>query len=423
MHRCGMFSSIALSYQSRFISAATADNAAFLLHEDFMIQINPDFQKLIPPLSAEEKNQLESNLVADGCRDPLVLWGDTLIDGHNRFEICTRLNIPFQTISKEFDSENAVKLWMIRNQKGRRNINEAWDFKLAQTAKEILLEMGRAKKVEDGKAAREKQLSGGVLSTMDKTPKETKPEPKHNTRDEIAKELGWGAGKVARADVVFKEAAKNPELEEKVLSGEVSINEAYKEIKAEKKIEQRKTDIEQQKKDIEESNFKQPDGLFDVIAIDPPWAYGREYDPETSRVANPYPEMPQSELLKIELPVKDDAVLFLWTTHAFIFDAKELMDKWGFTYKACMVWNKEKIGMGSWLRMQCEFCLVGIKGKPYWNNTTYRDIITSPRREHSRKPDEFFDMVANITAGRRLEYFSREKRDGWEIFGNDTNKF
>ena len=219
-------------------------------------------------------------------------------------------------------------------------------------------------------------------------------------------------------------AKKEPEKAAVIIEKMKSEPEkSLKDIQKEQKTEQRKTDIEQQKKDIEQSNFTHPDGLFDVIAIDPPWAYGREYDPETSRVANPYPEMPQSELLKIELPVKDDAVLFLWTTHAFIFDAKELMDKWGFTYKACMVWNKEKIGMGSWLRMQCEFCLVGIKGKPFWNNTTYRDIITSPRREHSRKPDEFFDMVANITAGRRLEYFSREKRDGWEIFGNDTDKF
>ena len=133
--------------------------------------------------------------------------------------------------------------------------------------------------------------------------------------------------------------------------------------------------------------------------------------------------MTQLELLNIELPVKDDSVLFLWTTHKFIFDAKELMDKWGFDYKATMVWNKQKIGMGRWLRMQCEFCLVGIKGKPVWDNTTEIDIIEEARREHSRKPDSFFKIVEKITHGRRLEYFSREKREGWEVFGNDVDKF
>jgi len=189
------------------------------------------------------------------------------------------------------------------------------------------------------------------------------------------------------------------------------------------KIEERRQLLEKQAEDVRTGNMKAPEGLFDVIAIDPPWNYGREYDPETSRVANPYPEMSQAELLEIELPAKDDAVLFLWTTHQFIFDAKELIDKWGFTYKATMVWNKGKIGMGAWLRMQCEFCLVGVKGKPFFENTTYRDIISEPRREHSRKPDAFFKMVTDITAGRRLEYFSREKREEWEVFGNDIEKF
>ena len=74
-----------------------------------MIQIDPEFKALIPPLSADESAQLEANLVADGCRDPLVVWGDTLIDGHNRFEICTRLGIAYQTVQIDFaDRESAL---------------------------------------------------------------------------------------------------------------------------------------------------------------------------------------------------------------------------------------------------------------------------------------------------------------------------
>ena len=119
----------------------------------------------------------------------------------------------------------------------------------------------------------------------------------------------------------------------------------------------------------------------------------------------------------------EDAVVFLWTTHKFLPDAFDILRSWELDYKATLVWNKEKIGMGAWFRMQCEFCLVGIKGKPYWNNTIYRDIMNEPRRQHSRKPDVFFDMVDKITLGRKLEYFSREKREGWEVFGNDINKF
>ena len=133
--------------------------------------------------------------------------------------------------------------------------------------------------------------------------------------------------------------------------------------------------------------------------------------------------MSQDELLKLKIPFSKDCVLFLWTTHAFIWNAKELMDLWGFTYKATIVWDKEKIGMGAWLRMQCEFCLFGIKGKPIWNNTKWRDMIREPRREHSRKPEAFYKMVEEITVGRRLDYFAREKRKGWDVFGNDTERF
>jgi N6-adenosine-specific RNA methylase IME4 len=183
------------------------------------------------------------------------------------------------------------------------------------------------------------------------------------------------------------------------------------------------TNIEKQKHDIENGKLPELIGSYDVISIDPPWPYGREYDPNGSRVANPYPEMNIEDIKNIELSTMENSIVLLWTTHMFLPHAFDILKSWNHEYKATIVWNKDKIGMGSWFRMQCEFCLLGIKGKPYWNNTTYRDIFTEPRREHSRKPDAFFKMIEEITIGRRLEYFSREKRDGWDIYGNDVNKF
>jgi N6-adenosine-specific RNA methylase IME4 len=73
--------------------------------------------------------------------------------------------------------------------------------------------------------------------------------------------------------------------------------------------------------------------------------------------------------------------------------------------------------------MQCEFCLVGVKGSPIWTNTTERDIIREVRREHSRKPNSFYELVDKITVGKKLDYFSREKRENWDTYGNDTEKF
>ncbi len=221
----------------------------------------------------------------------------------------------------------------------------------------------------------------------------------------------------------IKEVAKikkeNPADLDLIRSGNKTISEYTKE----KKVKDRNDYIQKQKEDIKTGVAKLPQGKFEVLVIDPPWNYGREYSPDSSRIANPYPEMTQGELLDMEIPSADDCVLFLWTTHAFIWDAKELMEEWGFEKKAVLVWDKEKMGMGAWFRMQCEFCLVGIKGKPIWNNTKWRDIIKEGRREHSRKPDVFYEMVNEITVGRKLDYFSRESRDGWTSYGNETEKF
>ncbi len=190
------------------------------------------------------------------------------------------------------------------------------------------------------------------------------------------------------------------------------------------KNEKRKAELQQQIEEIEQKPLIQPEGLFNVIVIDPPWAYGTGYDAAGRRCANPYPEMTQEQLKALVLPADDDCVLFLWTTHKFLWDAKDLMDTWGFTYRNMLVWDKQVMGMGNLFRMRCEFCLVGIKGRPIFKDVhNLEDIISEQRREHSRKPEAFYEMVNSLCTGRKLDYFSRTQRDGWEVFGNDTGKF
>jgi N6-adenosine-specific RNA methylase IME4 len=114
--------------------------------------------------------------------------------------------------------------------------------------------------------------------------------------------------------------------------------------------------------------------------------------------------MTHEQLKEIKLPSADDSFLFLWTTHRFIWDAKELLNHWGFEYKAIMVWDKEKMGIGRWLRMQCEFCLVG----------------SEKRTTHSTKPETFYKIIDENCIGRKLDYFARKKREGWDVFGDEV---
>jgi len=214
--------------------------------------------------------------------------------------------------------------------------------------------------------------------------------------------------------------AKVKAAKEKIKNSDKPLN--AKSLNNELKKEEKEDKIEEQKQKILSGEMSLPEGIFDMIVIDPPWPYGRKYDPDTSRSANPYPEMSVEEIKNIKITSDKDSVLWLWTTHKFIWDAKILMDFWGFEYKGILVWNKEKMGMGNWLRMQCEFCLLGIKGKPLWDVKDLRDIISESRTEHSSKPDSFYKMIEDkFVSKNKADYFGRKEREGWKISNGKTS--
>ncbi|HUV72052.1 MAG TPA: MT-A70 family methyltransferase, partial [Clostridia bacterium] len=147
-----------------------------------------------------------------------------------------------------------------------------------------------------------------------------------------------------------------------------------------------------------------------------------KYSPENpmSRVANPYPEMSQEEIMKIEIPSKTDCILWLWTTNGFMKDAYELLEEWGFAPKTILTWNKINIGVGYWLRNVTEHCILAVKGSPVWDNKKFSTLISEKRTEHSAKPQSFYDMVDKLCVGRKLDYFARKKRAGWDVFGDEV---
>lgn len=88
------------------------------------LRINPEFQAIIPKLTDDEYSQLVDSLIDEGCRDALVVWNDVIVDGHNRYAICCDLDIDFKTVNKDFESDDEAKLWIIKNQLGRRNLSD-----------------------------------------------------------------------------------------------------------------------------------------------------------------------------------------------------------------------------------------------------------------------------------------------------------
>ena len=219
------------------------------------ININQRFKSVIPPLTEDEYRGLEESILADGCRDPLVLWKDTLVDGHNRYEICTKHGIEFKTIQKEFDSEEDVEFWIIKNQLSRRNIGPGTRIILAKKLEPWLREKARERQSEAGGDKRSEEAKIASANVGESNSAVVKP---IDVREEIAKAANVSHGTLDKFDKVQK---KRPDLIEKVLSGEKTINKAYTTMKEDSEKEQADDLLvnpinsqEENKKNVEKGN-------------------------------------------------------------------------------------------------------------------------------------------------------------------------
>ncbi len=160
---------------------------------------------------------------------------------------------------------------------------------------------------------------------------------------------------------------------------------------------------------------------FGVIYADPPWRY--ENGTPGREIERHYPTMSDEEICALEVPAAKNAILYLWTVAPRLDAGLAIMEAWGFKYKTCAVWDKEILGMGFWFRGQHEILMVGTRGKvsPPAQPLRISSVIRCRRGRHSAKPDIVRDKIAEWYPDvPKLEMFSRLKRPGWEVFGNQV---
>lgn len=191
------------------------------------LKINKEFRDLIPPLSQEERTQLTANILRDGCRDPIVTWNGTIVDGHNRYEICTANDRPFTTIEREFSDENDVKAWMIRNQFGRRNLNPMIRAELALKLEPILRVKAQQRKSESG-GDRKSQAAKSVPSLLAE-PIPRKKNRENETRAAVSEAAGVSNGTIHKVKQILSGAS--PEVIQKVREGTMTISGVYNELR------------------------------------------------------------------------------------------------------------------------------------------------------------------------------------------------
>lgn len=356
-------------------------------------QVDPEFRARIPALRPEEREQLRDNLLRDGCRDPLVEWEEKglLLDGHNRFEICRELRIPYEVVGVSLRDRAEALDWIDTNQLGRRNL----------TPEQLHLYLGRHYN-------RIKATHGGARRSSPQS-----EDLKEKSSVSLAKQYGVSRATVERAGCFAEEVDADPELARHVMEGG-----SARTLLREKSRNARNLRLAEQARPLT-GPVRYP-----VLYADPPWRY--EYAPSQSRaVENQYPTLSTEEVcaLPVAALATEDAVLFLWATSPKLEEALAVIRAWGFTYRTCAVWDKQKMGMGYYFRQNHELLLVATRGSPPAPPPEARvgSVVSAPRGAHSEKPETFYGLIEAMYPDLpRIELFARRERAGWARWGNEV---
>ena len=446
------------------------------------LSIDPEFKKLIPPLSADEYAQLEANLKAEGCRDALVAWkhGDelTLIDGHNRHEICTKHSLPFQVVEREFEDRNDVLVWMVTNQLARRNLTVAARGELAiQMKKAIaakaklrlatstggaspqpLSNLTKAEPVNTRKALAEiAETSTGTMRKIEhifeKAPKAVQEKARTGVLNvdrafNLAKALEKASPEVAEAAlehdiedpamVAFLEEKKSTETVQSLFSSgvlqpgdeseakpiaEVTLLDLERELKAREK-EHRRTAQDAKREAVMKSIQSFPTDVFSVIYADPPWQYSNSG--WAGSAESHYPTMHIDDICALGNKIKtsENAALLLWATNPLLPEAFKVMKAWGFEYKSNMVWVKDKSVYGplpQYVYGRHELLLIAVKGS-FRPITMLDSVLEQAKGRHSEKPRMYASIETMYPDQHYLELFAREveARTNWTFWGGEV---
>lgn len=211
-----------------------------------------------------------------------------------------------------------------------------------------------------------------------------------------------------------------------------NLNAVYARLGSEKKTKTEMDALEREAREaLKVKRLPAPpvvlEGQYSTIVIDPPWPVTkivRDVRPHQGEALD-YPVMSVADIGAMVLPAADDCHLYLWTTQRFLRDSFGIVEGWGFKPLVVMVWHKpggfQPAGLPQY---NCEFVLLARRGRlDFVSTKAFPTCFSAPRREHSRKPDEFYDIVRRVSPGPRIDIFSRELRDGFSQFGNQVDHF
>ncbi|MFH1108725.1 MAG: MT-A70 family methyltransferase [Planctomycetota bacterium] len=354
-------------------------------------EVEPAKYQLFDALRPDEYSALESDIRKRGVQVAVeVDENGDILDGHHRVEIARRLRLDYPTVVRRFGTEAEKREHVFKLNLVRRHLDPIqWGRAFARLLDERGVETRRGPKGKDSNS---------------------------DTVSEIAADLGVNERTARRRLAAAKAYETLPtDLQTAVASERTTLKQALRAAA--------RTELHAACKAV-----TAPESCrFNVLYADPPWRYEHPVS-DSRRVENHYPTLDLEALKHLRLGDKtisdccaEDCVLFLWATSPKLEEAFTLIQAWGFQYRTSMVWVKDRIGMGYYVRQKHEIVLIAKRGSPPMPEPKDRpqSVIEAPRVEHSAKPEAFYEAIeAMYPNATRLEVFARTRRPGWNVMGN-----
>lgn len=390
-------------------------------------------QKRKRAFSEERSGEIAESIKELGLLQPIVITKDNvLISGLHRLRACEMLG--WQDIEctvKEYSAldselaeidENLMRndLTVLERSESLKRRKEIYEAKYPETRR------GGDRKSEEAKSKRKdfaliQPFSTDTAAKIGVTPRTVQHEVQIADKltpeaKDILINTDMADNKTELLKLTYLKPNEQKEVANLVASGKAkNITKAIQELKRAETVEKLES--------TKTKEAKKLDGTYDVIVIDPPWQMKKiERDVAPNQVEFEYPTMTIDEIKALKVPCAEDCHVWLWTTQKFLPAAFEILQHWGLKYVCTFVWHKPGGFQPFDLpQYNCEFALYAHKGSPkFIDFKDFKTCFNAPRGKHSEKPEEFYDMVRRVTAGRRLDMFSRREINGFDIWGNEV---
>jgi len=378
------------------------------------IEFHP-FANIFPLVEGTEFEELATDIREHGLHEPIVLFEDKILDGRNRYRACLAANTECRFETYQGDDPVA---YVVSLNLRRRHLDESQRAMVA--AKLATLKRGDNQHSPIGETS---QAKAAELLNVGKRSVERAAEVREHGAAELVHAVEHGAVSVsAAADVATLPQDQQREI---VARGEREILQVALTIRA-RKGEQRRVARLQKLVEVSKGNADLPTGRrWPIILADPPWRYEHQLFSSTWKdIEDHYPTLSLEEICAVPVAeiASENALLFLWVPAPKLAESFKVIEAWGFDYRTGLVWVKHAMGMGNYVRQKHEHLLIARRGEIPMPATADRpvSVFEAPRREHSRKPDEAYELIERMFPTLpKIELFARHARPGWDCWGNE----